>query len=493
MFDYSRIKCPYCFKYFSHDQVLFRSATALNEVDLDPTGRGESLEDIEFNMPDGQEKTDRINEYHLRENFLIRDDEKYNNFWNVFGSTSETNSGVDETILDYRRPILNPNDRSVVPSGPQLDEDGFVYKIEDYYGRESHDRICPHCHNPLPPNYGKFPVKFLSVIGISSAGKTVFLSKLIENIGKYAAKLGMSALPASASSRKFVRDNLVGENAPLPGGNPIQYMSQPLFYNLTFTSNGVRENKMFVIYDIAGESCVDVNKIHNFAKFVSNSDGMLVLLDPEQFKDLGGKAAGLAESVLATLKSVFVTSGMVTIPLALCISKSDMMKQSKLLPDICFEDVRTVNNKQFCAEDYNQISDKINDLIEKNEIEIKVALKEHYLNFNFFAFTTLNCDVRFDDKGRKVPEKRPDPKRIEEPLYWLFKEFGFIASEVPVLDHSLIAANIKEKEQMKNELMKELSSLGVFKFHEKSRLKDEIQILDQEIYKLKEEKMHKRS
>lgn len=482
--NYDSIKCPYCFKTFSHNDVLFRSATALNELDLDPTGRGESLEEIEFSMPDGPEKSERIREYKFRESFLVREDDRYNSFWSVFGTTSETNTGVDSTILDYKRPILNPRDGLMVPRGAQLDEDDFVYKIEDAFGRESHDRVCPHCHNPLPPNYGKFPVKFISVIGISSSGKTVFLSKLIENIGRYAARLGMSALPASASSRKFVRDNKVDENTPLPGGNPVEYMSQPLFYNLTYVYNNVKENRMFVIYDIAGESCVDTKKIQNFGKFVSNSDGMLVLLDPQQFNALGGKAAGLADSVLATLKNVYSAASMVKIPLALCISKSDMMRQLNLLPDMCYQDVKAVDNRMFCAEEYNEISQKIAELMAVNEPEIKVALELNYKRFNYFAFSTLNCDVTIDETGRKYPERRPEPKRIEEPLYWMFKEFGFIQSDRPILDHSMIAKKIVEKKQQISGKQAELDSLGFFAGKDKKRLKEEIGQLEAELSEL---------
>ena len=85
MSDFENIKCPYCFKTFKHTEVNFRSSTAFNEVDLDPMGRGETLEEIEFNMTDGDEKTKRINGYLLRERFLIKDDEKYNEFWSIFG------------------------------------------------------------------------------------------------------------------------------------------------------------------------------------------------------------------------------------------------------------------------------------------------------------------------------------------------------------------------------------------------------------------------
>lgn len=484
MSDFENIKCPYCFKTFKHTEVNFRSATAFNEVDLDPMGRGETLEEIEFNMTDGDEKTKRINGYLLRERFLIKDDEKYNEFWSKFGSTSEINTGINDSILDYRRPILDPKDHELVPHGPIEDEDGFVYKVEDCFGHESRNRVCPHCHNPLPLNYGKFPVKFLSVIGIESCGKTVFLSKLIENIGNYAAKLNMVALPASASSRKFIKDNKIAKDMPLPGATPVQYLSQPLFYSLEYNHNNVHENRMFVIYDIAGESCKDANKVLDYAKFVENSDGLLILLDPNQFKVLGGKAPGLLENILSTLRSIFTTRDLVKIPLALCISKSDIMRPLNLLPSICFDDVKTVKREKFCAKDYNIISRHLSELFESNEPSIKVALENRYRNFNYFAFTTLNCEVIDDENGVKFPEKTPDPKRIEEPLFWLFKEFGFVDSDEEVVDHSLLAKEIKELKIDLNRITEKYDELGFFKFREKSRLEEKIEMLQNQIQDL---------
>ena len=58
MADIKKIKCPYCFKTFSHEDVLFRSATAFNEVDLDPTEMGRSKDDIllDFNLSDEEKE-----------------------------------------------------------------------------------------------------------------------------------------------------------------------------------------------------------------------------------------------------------------------------------------------------------------------------------------------------------------------------------------------------------------------------------------------------
>lgn len=482
--NYEPIKCPYCFKHFSHNEVLFRSATALTEVDLDPTGRGRSIEDIELEMPDGSEKNDIISKYHLRERFLIKDDEEYNRFWETYGSTSEINSGVDNSILDYKRPLLYPSDKSVVPNGAELDVDGFVYKVADCFGKESYERVCPHCHNPLPQNYGKYPIKFLSVIGISSAGKTVFLSKLIENITGYAAKLGMAALAGSSSSRKFIQDNKIDENVPLPGGTPDRYLSQPLFYNLSYFKNNIRENKMFVIYDIAGETCVSAARILNYAPFIRNSDGMFILMDPQQFQCLGGRAAQITDAILSTLSGVFTGADMVEIPLAFCLAKSDMMRSQNLLPEICYQDVQTVNKSKFCAEDYNIISNKLDEFFESNDPSIKVSLENNYINFNYFAFTTLNCDVREDENGRKYPERKPTPKRIEEPLFWMFKKFGFIDSQGNIVDHSRLTIDLNNKIKQRQERQEYYNSLSRFKFGERARVEDEICELNQEIQEL---------
>ncbi|MGN1139241.1 MAG: hypothetical protein ACI4RM_07315 [Ruminococcus sp.] len=488
---YNHIKCPYCFKEFAHNQVLFRAATFFKEVDLDPDGKGETLEEIEFNMPDGPAKTKRIDEYRRRKVFLLRDDENYTQFWSEFGSTTEKSTGIDSSVPDYKRPIIYPSVNLVVPMGAVLDEEGFTYKIEDCYGRESYDRVCPYCHNPLPNNYGKHPVNFLSVIGISEAGKTVFLSKLIENIGDYAAKLNMSALPASNNSRQFVKDNKIAKNVPLPGATVIKNMSQPLFYNLTYMDKGVKKNRIFVIYDIAGENCSDSHLIEKYGKFVKNSHGLIVLLDPRQIKSLGGTSENLTESVLATLKNTITNTERVSTPLALCISKSDTLKQNGCLPDICFEDVRTVENRYFCARDYNIISNEIYKLFDDKDKKINVELNHSYKNFNYFAFTTLNCSATKDKDGRTYPDREPDPKRIEEPLFWLFNQFGYIKSDIPISDHSQLAIDIREIQKTIDKKEAELSSLGPFAFSRRRDLRTEIEELTYELEQKRREKISK--
>ena len=473
---FDKIKCPYCFKEFSHLDVLFRSMTVFEEYELDPTGENLSVDEIKFNMPPGHQLEVRLNEYRRRERFLLKDDYLYNNFWKDYGGTSESGTGINEAVLDYRRPILTPSDKNTVARA-DLDEDGFLYKIEDVYGKESYDRVCPRCHNPLPSGYGKHPVKFISVIGISSSGKTVFLSKLADDLGTYLAKLNMTALPATKWSRNFSVENKIALGRPLPGGNPIQYMSQPLFYDISYSVHDNIEESMLVFYDIAGESCVDSAKIKAFGKFVMNSSGLIIMIDPKQFRVLDGTAESLTDSVLATLKNTITTHGQVEVPTAICISKSDLMYHllAKDTP-ICYEDVRTIkkgNQKYFCATDYNQISKAIHDFIESFDKQINVTLNNIYNYYNYFAFTALNGSVNEDELGRKIPEKEPDPKRIEEPLFWIFKEFGYIDSDIPVCEYSKIGCKVANLRKQINDLQLEYDETPVYHVVVRNKIKKE--------------------
>lgn len=496
-----RIVCPYCFKEFNHYDVHFRAETVFTEEELDPYGEAATLEDINF-MEDGQAKTERKAEYLRRKEFLMTDDEKYNIFWHDFGSTTEksrTSSSNNEGILDYRRPIILPNNRAQVRlpenNQPEFDSDGYLTEVTDIFGRPTNRRVCPHCHNPLPQNYGKFPIKFISVIGITGAGKTVFLSKLIENFSEYADKLKISPIKTE-NSRFFVQDNPVKVGNSLPGGTPPDRMTQPLYYTMSFLKNGKKETFSFVIYDIAGENCVDNSKIKKFGKFISNSDGIIILQDPDQFRGLNGgdKDNRMVETVLDKISGLFTSRDTCEIPLAMCISKSDTLKG--ILPDNIkdriFQPLRSAcDNKCFSATDYNEISRLLAEYYEANDRPTKTMLETNFENYNFFAITSLNCQMEAtgeskDEEGnvRKVYSLKstPNPMRIEEPLFWLFVEFGFVKSDKPVIIHS----PIKKRAQLEEKLSKkydELKSLGLFQGKKKAQLRAEIAEIEEKIKK----------
>ena len=73
----------------------------------------------------------------------------------------------------------------------------------------------PHCHNPLPlPNYGKYPTIFISVVGITTCGKTVYLNQLLtrlamamQNTGYYITENNLPDCKENVEAKMCIRDS----------------------------------------------------------------------------------------------------------------------------------------------------------------------------------------------------------------------------------------------------------------------------------------------
>ena len=500
---YNKIICPYCFEKFNHDDVLFRAETCFNEDDV--------LEDYEIDMMDGPDKEKTRYENDLKREFLIGEREEYKNYWARYGGTTEqtrrrTSSGsMTQFVENYKKPIISPKNRRVVKfdnadgSGVSYDRDDFLSSVTDVFGGHTSSRVCPHCFNPLPRNYGKYPVKFISVIGITGAGKTVYLSSLLDNMYEYADKVGMNPIH-NDSVNFFIEQNKIQKDVVLPQGTLPERMSQPLCYHLHYfhQGKGVSETSTFVIYDIAGENCVDDRSVENFGQFILHSDGIIILQDPKQFQRIYGEAHTMANSVLRTINNLFVGTDYCSIPIALCISKCDRLIDDGMfdgqLVEMLNEPVKSAENfKGFCAVDYNKISKAIDEFYRRQDNPTRTALRTSFDCFNYFAVSSLNCRLvesgeTSDISQEKIlmPAETPHPMRIEEPLFWLFNQFGFINSDTEITPHAIVG-KIHALNEQKKLWEKELSEAQSKKFFKKKHVKeceDQINIITKQIQDL---------
>ena len=226
------ITCPYCFKNFKDDAVHFRMETVFSEDKLDPKNEGRSLNEIEVDSRyGGDEIKAQTAEYRRREQFVERRDEIYENFWEEFGGTTEKASvsrdGKAPRVMPYNRPVFDPGNSQHAPlfNKPQNENDvineyGMVYAAIDCFGKQTQRRVCPYCHNPLPGAYGKYPVKFISIIGITAAGKTVYLSQLCKYVAKQIGYFDIVAVPTNQDVKEYIEDNPVIMGKKLPAGSP---------------------------------------------------------------------------------------------------------------------------------------------------------------------------------------------------------------------------------------------------------------------------------
>lgn len=447
--DKFEIVCPYCFNRasggdgtpISHKKVEFRSGTFFSSIREVEQKLGIKELDIEL-IDDQVERARKTLEFEKYKSFCLGRDQKYQNFWDSFeGKTTEQAS--------KSAAVQNPWELPIIGEGHGVDHlvadiDGFVTQAVDVFGKTTHNRVCPYCHNPFPLGYGKNHVKYISIIGVVGSGKTVYISQLLKGMTDYASKVGMSAFFTSDHETNFIQNNQVKQGEPLPDSTSPKRLSQPMFYDIVRESNGKQITDTIVLYDIAGENCRNANDMVSFSQFVKYSDGMILLVDPKQ---LGFLSVELDEDeidapsrALNTLHSVLETrqGEKIGIPVAVCISKSDMC--SEILPPISQESVQSTQidahtglpMREFDGRTFNELTrgnNGLTDLMLRNAGAVCQELTG-YLNYNFFAISAIGCPC---DKSNNSPLNRPDPKRIEEPILWLFKQFGFIKSNDRIL------------------------------------------------------------
>ncbi len=446
-----QIICPYCFNEvsdgkggfntpFPHTAVQFRSETFFkNEADI-VKYVGKSKIDIELTQ-DKAERKKLLETYEAAERFLLKTDEKYQKFWdNYEGRTTEQDERQNNGVHPWERPVISENDGIA-----QLvaDEDGFITRAVDTFGNVTDRRVCPHCHNPLPMGFGKNKVKNISIIGTTGAGKTVYISQLLKGMGKYAVKSGLNAFYTSDHEANFVEDNMVAQGKPLPDSTSPGRLSQPMFYDIVKSEGNIKREDTIVLYDIAGENCRDASSMSRFAKFVKHSDGLILLIDPQQLDFVVSKQ-GREDIVppataLITLHSILVTekNKKCDVPIAVCVSKSDQCFD--ILPPIAQdqvqragEDINGMPTKEFDGKSYNSLQAELKRLMLSHADDICQILMDEYQAANFFAVSAIGCKCDFNEEGIISPVTIPNPRRIEEPILWLFKQFGFIKSNAKV-------------------------------------------------------------
>ena len=459
------ITCPYCFSTFSHDEVHFRMETVLTPDEFDVPANEEDrkyeLKDIDNDITlSDEERKRRHHAFVQRSAFAEGDDSAYTKFWDARGGTTEDDpvtvgTGMNQhEIQAYQMPVFNPmdaRDRQNFAAQPLLRRtDGFVRGAVDCFGNETSRRVCPKCHNPLPGAYGTYPVKFISVIGVTGAGKTVFLSQLCRYVEDQFAGYDISITPTSAYAHKYQKENAVDMGRPLPAGTAPGALLQPLCFDVSYnidTAQGQESRKQtLVFYDIAGENCMQGEGgtigagLNRFGPFIEHSDGLILLVAPEQIAN--DTQSAVPTEVLTVIHALFGmavrgTEALETMPLAVCISKGDTIDQM-VLGEPMHDMVEEMDGlgrlvPKFNAQDYNYIQGNVSRFVETNARTLATAMRSNYHCSNYFLFSAIGTDVVAQENPTTgqtfyAPAAPVSPKRLAEPLLWILTQFRYLDS-----------------------------------------------------------------
>ena len=396
--SWKKIRCPYCFAEFAHDEVHFRIAEGTCQDAKNKSVKKDNAVD--------PEKFSR---------FLKRReaDPKYGKVWGAL------RGGRPAPVVEdlFYVPWVDQSNKADMIVGDYIpDADGFVEQIEDKCSHlPSKTRICPHCHNKLPLHYGKNPQKFISVLGVSASGKTVFLKQLLAKLKDSLQDGILSNVNGSFVELSLPDDDnsYLTLNQPLPDSTKTLNFKVPYFITLTFKKDNVLTTYDFVIYDVAGEILVDLakkdpNKFEFFAGYIKSSDAIITLIDSMQLVS-NPKPEYPASEMISTLYSVF--GNQVQVPTAITISKSDLLLSSKLIkeslnPNGSFFNENSIitknipwdsTKKYFYADEYAKLSGQLRKFYTSKANPFYESVKQQIANPSFFAVSSL-----FDGVDQKL-------------------------------------------------------------------------------------------
>jgi len=301
------------------------------------------------------------------------------------------------------------------------------------FNQGKNENICPKCKQEVPTIYvqdTKTKRVTVSAVGFSGHGKTVCFASLFyfsDRLSDFWPDFSYMAL--DDRSMRIIRENSNSLSIgilppPTPNNFPIpaiiNFMKIPLF-----------GDRIFLFYDIGGESVESMKNIATYASFIKNSRMMTFFISlsdlNEKIKESGVSIGGEMRNLLnAYIGGHSRIEGKAkSQDLLVVFTKGDRLKD--ILPKDVWEYIRSGaseiygDDNEFSNNDMlrhikqmKSISNSLQNFADKKlngRVFINLA-KNYFKNVNFMVVSSLGTEPA----GGKVS---PIPKRVEDILLWL--------------------------------------------------------------------------
>lgn len=360
----------------------------------------------------------------------------------VIPNATWTETAQKKSISGFFSKILR---QAVVPDSKNCDR----------CSQPSRKRVCPHCHNELPTNFHKAPSHIISIVGARGSGKTHYITVLIQELLKKGYKVNIMTTPqdvgedrnqvTSKRYRKEYRDPLFSQHLELPKTQVSARDHYPLIYQISSgakTKIGQTKFLYLAFYDTAGENFNDRLELKRLANYVTNSSGIIFLLDTFQIPKVNQKLTQKGLSipqvrteiidVFNSLQGLLEAEGKVgfgkkaQMPMAVTFSKIDEVIRYDLLPDDVGsfkvrEESNYMNNGVYDPEENSEVNDDMRSLLSHWDQEDFIAtLEKVFAKHSYFGVSALGSTP----VGGKL-QQDIKPHRVLDPLMWILNEINF--------------------------------------------------------------------
>ncbi len=494
------ILCPYCCHRFHPNEAHFRLNAPCTDEPPSPSakkGKKKSAKDEGL----GKVLDEKLYRYNMD---VLKND----------SSEAEKNS------MQFLAVSLETE--GVSPSEFDIEKYGFTQKVtytiynENSQSHESpktfttQKRLCPNCHNQLPIGYGLRETILISIIGDARAGKSIYLTMLINEL---------ESNPDFVSKLNFIGDQHAKDSIfesyqkPLLHNHVLVDSTKrkkipPFSYNFWYQYRGedgiLKENTIDIIfYDIAGEDLRDDHAMRQNGFNIRDSSGLIFLIDPTSFKKMEDVFMLADRSLIDNKPTDNSTSSIFTamynyflgldteksdIPVAMAISKADLFRYVNM--SFFDEKPESRIRKVLEGESYNGyvhmnsargINTEVRELLSYlGEEQVLNNALGCFKNVGCFAVSSLGkkpvVETITNEKTGETTEKgyvdgELEPFRVKEPFYWLLMKNNLLYrfdngvyyknGETPVVE--------KGKAGFVEVLKKMFSSLFAFSFNKRKR------------------------
>jgi hypothetical protein len=306
--------------------------------------------------------------------------------------------------------------------------------------------ICPSCHNSLPFTTGELKDYNISLIGAKDAGKSVYIAVLLNALAqRIGMNLNASLVALNDETIRRYRQEFyqpLFQKKELLMGTASQGAAQktPLLYRFGFEKKnffGKRSNEVvtLVFFDTAGERLDNEDVMARETKYISNSSGIIFLLDPLQIPAVRDRLPpDIQLPPIHTQPEEIVTRVInliredkqipekerIKTPIALVFSKIDALRS--LFPPDSMLQQSSPHTSSLDISDCEMVSSEmlayLYDWIGPN---LNNIMQHHFEHFCYFGVSALGEPPLGEKLSAAVSSNR-----IEDPFLWLLWKNGFI-------------------------------------------------------------------
>jgi hypothetical protein len=305
--------------------------------------------------------------------------------------------------------------------------------------------VCPNCHSDLPQRFAEAPSRSMALIGTKAAGKSNFIAVALHELEhRVGPRFDGSLMLLDDASRERVDRQLMprlyGKGLVLEATTSArtdERVREPLVARLTLGPAGKTSQSNLVFFDSAGEDLQSLDVLEREARYITQSHGLILLVDPLQIPAVRDELAGsveLPEEPVDAYKMLGRISDLlreargippgkpIDVPLALTVSKFDAVRPLLSEGHPVFS--LPTHDGRFDPQVARSVSAAVrSDLAGWLGERLDTFVKQEFASASYFGVSALG--------DSPVDERLPNgvaPHRVEDPILWMLDAWDALPS-----------------------------------------------------------------